>query len=130
MGHGCQFSICSFLGFMSTSLISARRLNASASISFEIPISISASNFSQKRKKASGRTAFGSKPNALCLTYSLVDNPHFEALRSIFFFSFSVTLATILMSLMCFHLSFFIGDIKGTPLTGGIWHTNALLATV
>ena len=89
---------------MSTSLISARRLNASASTSFEIPILTSASNFSQKLKKASGGTAFGSKPNALCLTYSLVDNPHFEALRSIFFFSFSVTLATILMSLISFHL--------------------------
>lgn len=51
-------------------------------------------------KKASGNTVLGAKPNALFVTYSLTDNPHFKALRSIFFLFSGVNLISSLCILL------------------------------
>ena len=57
----------------------------SLSSSSELALSASSPSFSRQAKRASGGTALGSYPNALCFTYSLVLSPHFRALAWIFF---------------------------------------------
>lgn len=49
-------------------------------------------------KRASGGMPFGSYPNALCLTYSVVESPHFRALAWILSFSLAVTRTAIRIS--------------------------------
>src|SRR5699024_5004581 len=73
----------------------------------------SSPSFSRQAKRASGGTALGSYPNALCFTYSVVLSPHFRALDWILSFSLAVTRTAIRTSFPI-HISPF-GGLGAAP---------------
>ena len=88
----------------------------SLSNSGELALPASSPSFSRQAKRASGGTALGSYPNALCLTYSVVESPHLRAFDCIFSFSFAVTRTAIRISFIYIIPSFilFFGGIGGS----------------
>lgn len=85
----------------------------SLSSSGELALSASSPSFSRQAKRASGGTALGLYPNALCFTYSVVLSPHFRALNWILSFSFTVTRTAIRTSFPI-HISPF-GGLGAAP---------------